>query len=127
MSTQTASKESVAIRYLDYVTWAYIAHSHNAGYTFGPVLYILYRIGAYYRFTCGTRRGVNTHNLIHGYGIQTEGIFVAQVVFGGKGQFCNVFERLDIFRFQAHFIKFLPVEGHLLITGLYGIFQSLSL
>ena len=59
--------------------------------------------------------------------LQPKWILVAQVVFGGEGQFVDVFYATDIFGLESYSIHLLTVERHFLITTLHLLAETLTL
>ena len=70
---------------------------------------------------------MDADNLLHGDGVEPEGILVAQVVFRGERQFGDVVKRADVFGLEALFVEFPPVEGDFLVAGLDGVDQTFCL
>ena len=70
---------------------------------------------------------MDAHHLALRYSLQTEGIFVSQVVLSGEGQTMNIVDRLDVFGFDAHLVHLATIEGHLLITSLHSSNQTFGL
>ena len=70
---------------------------------------------------------MDTHNLTHGHGSQSERIVVAQVELVGEGQLGDVINALDVTRLQAHLLKLLPIERCVVIHILRHLDQTATL
>ena len=70
---------------------------------------------------------MDASHLIVRDGFQTKRIFVAQVLLGGEGQPVDVVDALDVLGLYTQLVHLLAIEGHMLITSLYCVDESLAL
>lgn len=59
--------------------------------------------------------------------LQSEWIIVAQVFLGGKRQFVNILDGLNIIGADVHFLHLVTIEGYIVIDIRYNLVQSFAL
>ena len=75
----------------------------------------------------GARGGVDAGNLTARHGEQAVGIVIAHILLQDKGELRDVFERFQVARLDAGFLKRLLVERNVVVCVLYAPFHALKL
>ena len=123
MRSQSARKQSVAIRHLEDVRLVRPVGREGPRQAFLPHRQVLARIAHHRRFSRGAGRRVDAHNLAHGYSTQPEGIVIPQVQFRSERQLHDVVYAVDVIRGHVHFLHLPAVEGRVVVHPLHRFLQ----
>ena len=127
MGTETAGEEAVAVAYLHHIAGADITHGQHTGHTLGPHVEVVLSVGANYGLAGGAAGGVDTLYFAHRHCLQTEGIFITEVILSREGQLGHVIHTLYIVGRDTQFIHLPLIEGDLLVASLDCLAQPLAL
>src|SRR5947209_7397913 len=75
----------------------------------------------------GATTGVDTYDVFTGYGKQAKGIVISEGLFLGKGDFGQVFDRLNVARLDTQTVERLAIVRNLFVNILYSIAEPLIL
>ena len=103
------------------------AGTQGAGHDLAPDGQVIAGIAHNSLLAGGAGGGVDAHHILHGAGKKAIGIVVPQVLLVCKGQLDDIVDGLDVLGTQAHLIKALTVEGHILINAPDSGAQTLAL
>ena len=96
MQTQRTRKQSVTEADLDDIIGSDAARACDTRDAVRPDIEVFFCVDAGGRLTCRTRRSVDTHNVLHIGGYQTEGIVISEIVLSGKGDVFDIGELFDL-------------------------------
>ena len=103
------------------------SHAGNPGHIVQPHLQVVPCIAHHCRLSCGSRTGVKPHQILSVHGKQAHGIIISEIRFIGKGQLCQILQRLNVLRLHPCLIHLLTVRSNLLIDISHGLLQFLKL
>ena len=127
MYAKTSGEKSISVADLNDIARADITYRQHASYTFGPHIEVGFSISAHNGFASGSRRGMDTTNLLHRNSLKAERIFITKVIFGRKRQFGDVVHTFDVFGLDTQFVHLTLVERYGFVATFYGSHKTLTL
>ena len=127
MQAESPRKQAVAERYLKYILVRCACHGQNTRDTGGPIVQIGARIAAHDGFARRAAGRVQTDDLFHRHGKQSERIVVPQIVLCGIRNEFDVLKRLDMLGLQTDRVKAIFVHGHVFVAIAHDVFQPFQL
>ena len=127
MQSEAAGEEAVAVRHVHEILRGDAARHEAAAAHPRPVLQVALRVAAHNSLARGAARSVQARDVFTRHGHEAQGITVAQILLGGKGQAADVIETPDIRGFDAEFVEALMIEGDIVVHPVRHVLQPLQL